>query len=124
MARFLPRVAAILSKISLSTASRGIARQAVQRVADLLVGDGLAVYLPNPADRRAQLLEPTAHGRDALRIISVAQKDWADRLGAELGELKLQRLASEISAVREAVGACTPPGVPRRRRDSPRAVLK
>jgi DNA-binding MarR family transcriptional regulator len=103
---------------------RGIARQAVQRVADLLVDDGLAMYLPNPADRRAQLLEPTPHGRDALRVISVAQKDWADRLGAELGELKLQRLASEISAVREAVSAYTPPGVPGRRRPSPRAVLK
>jgi DNA-binding MarR family transcriptional regulator len=97
---------------------RGIARQAVQRVADLLVGDGLAVYEPNPGDRRAQLLEPTPHGQDALRIISVAQKDWADRLGAELGQLKLQRLASEISAVREVVNAYMPTGVPRRRRPS------
>jgi DNA-binding MarR family transcriptional regulator len=37
---------------------RGIARQAVQRIADLLVRDGLAVYLPNPANRRAQLAGP------------------------------------------------------------------
>jgi DNA-binding MarR family transcriptional regulator len=41
---------------------RGIARQAVQRVADLLVGDGLAAYEPNPSHRRAKLLRPTAEG--------------------------------------------------------------
>src|SRR5262245_28041524 len=41
---------------------RGIARQAVQRVADLLVRDGLAAYEPNPRHRRARLLRPTERG--------------------------------------------------------------
>jgi hypothetical protein len=68
-----------------------VAQQAVQRVADLPVDDSLAVYQPNPADRRAQLLEPTPHGRDALRIISVAQRDWAN----QLGQLKVQCMVSE-----------------------------
>src|SRR5262245_28571826 len=34
---------------------RGIARQAVQRVADVLARDGLVAYAPNPRHRRAQL---------------------------------------------------------------------
>ena len=35
---------------------RGMARQPVQRIADVLVEDGLASYQPNPNHRRAQLL--------------------------------------------------------------------
>src|ERR1700682_1801196 len=45
---------------------RGIARQAVQRVADLLEREGLAAYEPNPQHRRAKLLRPTPPGRKGL----------------------------------------------------------
>src|SRR5215475_810644 len=43
-----------------------LARQGVQRLADLLVRDGLAVYQDNPAHRRAKLLRITPHGRASL----------------------------------------------------------
>ena len=43
----------------------GITRQSVQRIADLLVDQGLAEYTPNPAHRRAKLVAPTAAGRAA-----------------------------------------------------------
>src|SRR5919197_5181614 len=43
-----------------------LARQSVQRLADVLVRDGLAVYESNPAHRRAKLLRLTPRGRDAL----------------------------------------------------------
>jgi DNA-binding MarR family transcriptional regulator len=96
---------------------RRIARQAVQRVAHLLVHDGLAAYVTNPADRRAQLLELTPSGGVALRTIATAQKVWADGLGAELGEAKLRELAAAIAAIRKAVSARKLPGAahPRRR---------
>lgn len=93
---------------------RGIARQAVQRVADLLERDGLAVYLPNPADRRAQLLGPTSRGLEALYTISIAQKKWADGLGAAIGEAKLNELTADIASVRRAVSARPLPGPARR----------
>ena len=54
---------------------------------------------------RARLLRPTVQGREALRIISIAQKDWADDLGAEIGEEKLRRTAALIEEVRLAVSA-------------------
>jgi DNA-binding MarR family transcriptional regulator len=73
----------------------GLARQSVQRVADLLERDGLAGYIPNAADRRADLLELTAEGLDALRAIQAAQRTWADALGAEIGADELRR-ASEV----------------------------
>jgi DNA-binding MarR family transcriptional regulator len=94
---------------------RGIARQAVQRVADLLVRDGLAVYEPNPAHRRAQLFEPTPLGDEVLYAISVAQKAWADQLGSEIGADRLNRLTAEIAGLREAISARPLPGPTRRR---------
>jgi DNA-binding MarR family transcriptional regulator len=89
---------------------RGIARQAVQRVADLLVQDGLAAYEPNPQHRRAKLLRPTPKGREALRTISVAQKEWADAIGAEVGAAKLKRATALVSEVRRTVSAHEKPG--------------
>ena len=47
----------------------GITRQSVQRTADLLVGEGLAEYVDNPAHRRAKLFRPTAAGYEAVRRI-------------------------------------------------------
>jgi DNA-binding MarR family transcriptional regulator len=89
---------------------RGIARQAVQRVADLLVQDGLAAYERNPKHRRAKLLRPTPKGREALRTISVAQKEWADAIGGEVGAAKLKKATALVSEVRRAVSAHERPG--------------
>ncbi|MEU4571097.1 MarR family winged helix-turn-helix transcriptional regulator [Nonomuraea sp. ATR24] len=63
----------------------GMSRQGVQRIADLLVEKGLAEYLPNPAHRRAKLLNPTPEGRAAIARIDPAHQELADRLVAELG---------------------------------------
>lgn len=87
----------------------GITRQSVQRVADLLVGKGLAEYVPNPAHRRAKLLRPTEEGRAAVRRIEPGHAALAARLAAELGEAELaetvrvlERLSAALEAVTEA----------------------
>lgn len=69
----------------------GLARQSVQRNADILVADGLALYQDNPADRRAQLVRLTPRGRKAVRAIEAAQQVWAARLGEALGVAALAR---------------------------------
>lgn len=69
----------------------GLARQSVQRVADTLVADGLAVYAGNPRHRRAKLLHLTPAGLGVLRAIQTAQCGWADALGARIGEDELSR---------------------------------
>jgi DNA-binding MarR family transcriptional regulator len=89
---------------------RGIARQAVQRVADLLTEDGLATYEPNPDHRRAKLLRPNAQGRKALRTISLAQKQWADAIGGEIGLTKLTQAKRLVGEIREVVSAHETPG--------------
>lgn len=82
---------------------RGMARQGVQRVADVLVDEGLAVYEPNPGHRRAKLLRPTPRGTDALRTINVAQKAWADALGEQIGEPTLRKATRLVADIRQAV---------------------
>ena len=89
---------------------RGIARQAVQRVADLLVDEKLAAYQPNPDHRRAKLLRPTAQGRAALRTISRAQQEWADAVGTDIGLTKLAKATELVSEIRAVVSAHDRPG--------------
>ena len=80
-----------------------LARQGVQRLADLLVRDGLAAYQDNPAHRRAKLLRLTPQGRSALRTIQTAQAAWADALGAKIGEADLQQASILLDQVLQAV---------------------
>jgi len=80
-----------------------LTRQSVQRVADLLVREGFAVYQDNPAHRRAKLVTPTPAGMAALRAIQAAQARWADALGAELGERDLRAANRILDRVLEAM---------------------
>jgi DNA-binding MarR family transcriptional regulator len=86
-----------------------LARQSVQRLADVLARDGFAVYQDNPAHRRAKLLRITPRGRAALRRIQTAQVAWADALGAEIGEEELQRASVVLDRVRQALRKPEPP---------------
>jgi Transcriptional regulators len=64
----------------------GLTRQSVQRIADLLVIDGLVGYEDNPRHRRAKLLRLTETGWTTLHAIQANQRVWADAIGAEIGE--------------------------------------
>jgi DNA-binding MarR family transcriptional regulator len=89
----------------------GMTRQGVQRIADLLVGRGLAEYLPNPAHRRAKLLQPTAAGRAAIQKINPGHQEMADRLAAELGVTELRRALrtlERLSAALDILGDADP----------------
>ncbi len=81
----------------------GLTRQSVQRVADLLERDGLAVFDENPQDLRAELLRLTPRGRSALATIQAAQCTWADELGAKIGEAHLRRAREVLERVSAAV---------------------
>ena len=83
----------------------GVTRQSVQRVADLLVGEGLAVFRPNPAHARAKLLAPTTKGRDAVRRIAPAHAALADRLAAELGVDHLRDSLATLERLSVALGS-------------------
>lgn len=77
----------------------GLARQSVQRTADLLVERGWAEYADNPQHRRAKLFRPTDAGRAAVTRLGAAQHAWADAVGAAVGEAELHALLAGIRRV-------------------------
>jgi DNA-binding MarR family transcriptional regulator len=69
----------------------GVTRQNVQRIADLLVAEGAAVFETNPDHRGSPFLVLSAKGRDALATITRAA-------GAVHGRLARRLAASDITA--------------------------
>ena len=87
----------------------GITRQSVQRVADLLVREGLAEYAPNPAHRRAKLLRPTDAGRAAVARIEPGHAELAGWLSAALGGRELAETVRALERLSEALDALPGP---------------
>ena len=84
----------------------GVTRQGVQRLADVLVDEGLAEYLDNPAHSRAKLVRPTEAGYAVIDRIGPAHAAAANRLTAELGRAALHDTIdamSELSAALDAI---------------------
>ncbi len=98
-ARWQVLAAANHAPMSVADAARalGLARQGVQRIADLLEGEGLIAYGDNPAHQRAKLMMPTPRGEEVLDEIKARQAVWADAFGAELGEERLQQATALIA---------------------------
>ena len=82
----------------------GLARQSVQRVADLLEADELIRFVNNPRHRRAKLAELTGEGRAALSAIQAAQRPWADRVGGAVGARDLARTTETLDRLIDALG--------------------
>ena len=88
----------------------GLARQSVQRVADVLVDERFCRYDENPGHRRAQFLRITPRGRHALRTIQAAQRTWADAMGAEIGETDLRHANTVLARTIRALTGQQPQG--------------
>jgi DNA-binding MarR family transcriptional regulator len=86
----------------------GITRQSVQRIADLLVDQGLAEYVANPAHRRAKLLRPTDEGREAIRRIDPGHAALAHRLAATLGPTALAATLEALTNLSTALEKLAP----------------
>ncbi|RZS36477.1 DNA-binding MarR family transcriptional regulator [Herbihabitans rhizosphaerae] len=82
--------------------SMGLARQSVQRIADLLVDKELAEYVPNPAHRRAKLLRPTDQGLDAIARLRGTQARWADEVAGGITPEELRAALDVIDRVLKA----------------------
>jgi DNA-binding MarR family transcriptional regulator len=86
----------------------GISRQSVQRIADLLVEQGLAEYLPNPSHRRAKLLQPTDQGRAAIAQIRPRHAVVARRLTQALDRDKLSDIIDGLTLLSTALDTVAP----------------
>lgn len=72
----------------------GLTRQAVQRLADELVGDGLLRRLDNPDHRRAPLIGLTEAGAAGYTAVSGAYAEASERLAAGLAVADLETALS------------------------------
>jgi DNA-binding MarR family transcriptional regulator len=81
----------------------GMARQSVQRVADILVDRGLAAYHDNPAHRRAKLVAPTEAGLEAVRRITPQHADAAAALVGELGPERARECVQSLHDLSSAL---------------------
>ena len=89
----------------------GLTRQSVQRTADILVQQGLAEYVPNPAHQRAKLLRPTREGREAVRRIAPAHAAFAQRLAEEVGFDELRSILDKLTLLSKALTSVAPQGL-------------
>ncbi len=62
----------------------GLTRQAVQRVADELAGEGFILFTDNPHHRRAKLAGLSGKGRSALDEVTRRQTVWANKVAEGL----------------------------------------
>jgi DNA-binding MarR family transcriptional regulator len=74
-----------------------LARQSVQRIADVLDAEGLLTFTDNPDDRRARLATLTPAGRKVLAQIQAAQLAWANELGEQIGAADLDAAAAVLA---------------------------
>jgi DNA-binding MarR family transcriptional regulator len=102
--------------------SMGLTRQSVQRLADVLVDEGLGAYAENPAHRRAKLFRPTERGWAAIEFIHPIQVAWADRVGARVGAAALRETNAVVDTLLATLDS--PLGDPHRTDDEPRAPVR
>jgi DNA-binding MarR family transcriptional regulator len=86
----------------------GITRQAVQRIANRLVDEGLLEASPNPAHKRSPLLAPTPQGRKAVKQIKPQQTEFSKRMIETFGRDEFQRLISELHRISDVVDEVGP----------------
>ncbi len=103
------QVLAAASHASMSVAEigrvLGLARQGVQRIADLLEKESLVRYEENPAHQRAKLLMLTPEGETVLRDIQIRQAAWADALGAAVSAQDLHMTTEALTRLLEQLSA-------------------
>lgn len=83
----------------------GQSRQAVQRLANEMIKDGLLETQSNPHHERAKLLLLTDNGEDIFRQIMKKQKVWVNSIAKEINETDLESVASTLKELNDHLGA-------------------
>lgn len=86
----------------------GLTRQAVQRVANVLVDEGLVGFEENPNHRRAQLVRLSAKGRAALKEINRRQIEWSNSRAEGLAVHRIDEALTVLRTLRQRLEADKP----------------
>ncbi|WP_203417163.1 MarR family winged helix-turn-helix transcriptional regulator [Jiangella ureilytica] len=78
-----------------------ITKQAAAELVQHLEAHGYVVREPDPSDRRAKLVLPTAKGREVVAIAQRAVPEIEGRLERELGATRLEELRADLRRIIE-----------------------
>ena len=78
----------------------GQSRQAVQRLTDVMVEDGLVEYRPNPKHKRSVLVTLTDTGKDAYNALREVQDPWAIQ---NTEDIPIEELETALRLVRRLI---------------------
>jgi DNA-binding MarR family transcriptional regulator len=81
--------------------SMGLTRQAVQRIVNDLLADGLLAGADNPSHRTARLVSMTEAGAAAFAEASQRQRSWAERIAAGQAAPAIVEAAGLLRALRQ-----------------------
>jgi len=81
----------------------GLTRQSVQRVTDVLADNNLVKYLPNPADKRAKLVEVTPAGRALLKQLEQRQHAWVAGVASSHSDSDINAAAQLVKNIRQRI---------------------
>jgi len=83
----------------------GLTRQAVQRLINELMADGLVEARPNPNHRRARLFSLTGAGAAAFAGATRRQAPWAEALAAGYSIAEIKAAEAVLRALRDRLEA-------------------
>ncbi|MGL5816162.1 MAG: MarR family winged helix-turn-helix transcriptional regulator [Phycicoccus sp.] len=78
----------------------GMTKQAMAELVHYLEGHGYLRRVPDPADRRAKLVQPTDVGTEVVAIVLSLVPEMEDRIIAALGESRWRALRNDLRTIR------------------------
>lgn len=89
-----------LQTVSQIARETGVSRQAVQRVANTLVNDGMLELKENGKDKRAPLVEVTEAGRHAYSEADSVRRTWLEGLALTIKSREVDQAALLLRSLR------------------------
>jgi DNA-binding MarR family transcriptional regulator len=80
-------------------------KQAMAELVRHLEAHGYVVRVPDPTDRRAKLVLPTARGREVVAVAQELVPELEARIERVLGAERLRQLHDDLEAVRRAAAS-------------------
>jgi DNA-binding MarR family transcriptional regulator len=77
-------------------------KQAMAELVAHLEAHGYVVRVPDPTDRRAKLVLPTASGREVVAIAQELVPELEARIAATLGAVRLRQLRADLETILRA----------------------
>jgi DNA-binding MarR family transcriptional regulator len=90
------------TRVSVLAERAQMTKQAMAELVGYLEGHGYLTRFPDPADRRAKLVLPTARGREVISIAQELVPELEARVSSLLGADRVAALRSDLEAIRIA----------------------